>query len=129
MPFIMRIIVGLIGIMALLGVNPHWFKLEDLASERGIEAIGAIGRANVRADVGGLFLAIALFALLAAAKQSRTWLLAAILVVGSALLGRFVSVAIDGYAARVGPPMAIEAAIIAIFALAFWSWGKKPEGL
>jgi hypothetical protein len=129
MPFIMRIIVGLIGIVALLGVNPHWFNLDDLASERGIEAIGAIGRANVRADVGGLFLAIALFALLAAAKQSRTWLLAAILVVGSALLGRFVSVAIDGYAARVGPPMLTEAAIIAIFVLAYWAWGKKPEGL
>jgi hypothetical protein len=129
MPFIMRIIVGLIGIMALLGVNPHWFKLDDLASERGIEAIGAIGRANIRADVGGLFLAIAIFALLAAAKQSRTWLLAVILLVSSALLGRIVSVAIDGYVAPVGPPMAIETAIIAIFILAYWAWGKKPEGL
>ena len=66
MPFLIRIAVGLIGIMALLGVNSHWFKLDDLASDRGIEAIGAIGRANVRADVGGLFLAIAIFALLAA---------------------------------------------------------------
>ncbi|WP_373474896.1 hypothetical protein [Sphingorhabdus sp.] len=129
MPFIMRIVVGLIGIMALLGVNPHWFKLDDLASERGIEAISAIGRANVRADVGGLFLAIAIFALLAAAKQSRTWLLAVTLLVGSALLGRVVSVAIDGYVAAVGPPMATETAIIAILILAYWSWGKKPEGL
>jgi hypothetical protein len=83
----------------------------------------------VRADVGGLFLAIALLALIAAAKQSRTWLLAAMLVVGSALLGRFVSVAIDGYVARVGPPMLTEAAVIGIFAMAYWAWGKKPEGL
>jgi hypothetical protein len=129
MPILMRIIVGLIGIMALLGVNSHWFKLDDLASDRGIEAIDAIGRANVRADVGGLFLAIAIFALLAAAKQSRTWLLAVILLVGSALSGRVVSVAIDGYTARVGPPMATEAVIIAVFILAYWAWGKKPEGL
>lgn len=125
----MRIFVALIGIMALLGVNPHWFKLQEIADGRGIEAIGAIGRANVRADVGGLFLAIALLALIAAAKQSRTWLLAAMLVVGSALFGRFVSVAIDGYVARVGPPMLTEAAVIAIFAIAYWAWGKKPEGL
>lgn len=129
MRFLMRIIVAWIGILALLGVHPHWFKLEKVASERGIEAIGAIGRANVRADVGGLFLAIALLALVAAAKQSRTWMLAAILVVSSALFGRFVSVAIDGYSARVGPPILTEAAVIAIFTFAYWSWGKKPEGL
>lgn len=129
MAIVTRIIVGLIGIMALLGVNPHWFKLDELSSERGIEAIGEIGRANIRADVGGLFLAIALFAFIAAAKQSRTWLLASILLVGSALLGRFISIAIDGYVARVGPPILTEAAIIAIFAFAYWTWGKKPEGL
>ena len=129
MRFLMRIFVALIGIMALIGVNPHWFNLQEIADGRGIEAIGAIGRANVRADVGGLFLAIALLALIAAAKQSRTWLLAAMLVVGSALFGRFVSVAIDGYVARVGPPMLTEAAVIAIFAIAYWAWGKKPEGL
>ena len=74
-------------------------------------------------------LAIALFAFIAAAKQSRTWALAAMLLVGSALVGRFVSLAIDGFGPRVGAPIAIEAMIVAIFALAYWAWGKKPEGL
>lgn len=121
--------MGIIGILALLGVGPHWFRLQHLPVERGIQALGDIGRANVRADIGGLFLAIALFAFIAAAKQSRTWALAAILLVGSALIGRFASVAIDGFGPRVGPPIVIEAVIVAIFALAYWSWGKKPEGL
>lgn len=129
MALVSRILVGLIGIMALLGVGPHWFRLQHLPVERGMQALGDIGRANVRADVGGLFLAIALFAFIAAAKQSRTWALAAMLLVGSALVGRFVSLAIDGFGPRVGTPIAIEAGVVAIFALAYWSWGKKPEGL
>lgn len=129
MALVSRILVGLIGIMALLGVGPHWFRLQHLPIERGMQALGDIGRANVRADVGGLFLAIALFAFIAAAKQSRTWALAAMLLVGSALAGRFVSLAIDGFGPRVGAPIAIEAGVVAIFALAYWSWGKKPEGL
>lgn len=129
MALVSRILVGLIGIMALLGVGPHWFRLQHLPVERGMQALGDIGRANVRADVGGLFLAIALFAFIAAAKQSKTWALAAMLLVGSALVGRFVSLAIDGFGPRVGAPIAIEAGVVAIFALAYWSWGKKPEGL
>lgn len=129
MALISRILVGLIGLLALLGVGPHWFRLQHLPIERGIQALGDAGRANVRADVGGLFLAIALFAFIAAARQNRTWVLAGMVLVGSALVGRIVSLAIDGFGPRVGPPIAIEALVVAIFALAYWSWGKKPEGL
>jgi hypothetical protein len=96
---------------------------------RRIQAVGDIGRANIRADVGGIFIGIGLFAIIAAARQDRTWLLAAILLTCGAFLGRFVSVAIDGYSPRVGSPMAVEAIVIAIYLFAYWSWGKKPEGL
>ena len=129
MALISRILVGIVGLLALLGVGPHWFRLQHLPIERGIQALGDVGRANVRADVGGLFLAIALFAFIAAAKQSRTWALAGMVLVGSALVGRFASVALDGYGPGVGQPMAVEAIVVAIFALAYWAWGKKPEGL
>jgi hypothetical protein len=124
-----RILVALVGLMSLVSVAQHWFRVESLANERGIQAIGDIGRANVRADVGGIFLGIALFALLAAWTQSRMWLAATLLLVGSALLGRFVSVALDGYSPRVGSPMMIEAVVIAILLVAYWPWAKKPEGL
>ena len=119
----------MIGILSMLPVATHWFRLDTLVAERGIEAVGDIGRANIRADIAGLFLGIALFAIIAAAKRDRTWLLAAMALTASALLGRFVSVAIDGYSPRVVTPMLIEASVIAIFVFAYWSWGKKPEGL
>jgi hypothetical protein len=124
-----RLLVSLIGLASLLAVWSHWFRIDTLAAERGIQAVGDIGRANVRADVGGLFLCIASFAFVAAWKKSRLWLTATILLVGSALLGRFVSLGIEGYSAPVGSPMLVEAVVIAILALAYWSWGKKPEGL
>lgn len=129
MTLISRILVGLLGLLTLLPVMQHWFNVDALVAERGLQAVGDIGRANIRADVGGIFLGIGLFAMIAAAKQSRTWLLAAMLLTASALLGRFVSVAIDGYSARVGSPMLVEAVVIAIYLFAYWTWDKKPEGL
>jgi hypothetical protein len=124
-----RILVALAGLMSLVSAIQHWFRVESLVNERGIQAIGDIGRANVRADVGGIFLGIALFALLAAWTRSRIWLSATLLLVGSALLGRFVSVALDGYSPRTGSPMIVEAVVIGILLFADWSWRKKPEGL
>jgi hypothetical protein len=129
MALISRILVGLLGLLTLLPLMQHWFNVDALVAERGLQAVGDIGRANMRADVGGIFLGIAVFALIAAIRQSRTWLLAAILLTGGALMGRFVSLAIDGYSARVGSPMLVEAVVIAIYLFAYWSWGKKPEGL
>jgi hypothetical protein len=129
MILVSRLLVGLIGLASLLAVWSHWFDIAMLAPERGIHAIDDIGRANIRADVGGLFLCIASFALIAAWQCSRTWLIVVFTLVGSALLGRFVSVAIDGFSARVGTPMLVEAIVIAVLGVAYWSWGKKPEGL
>jgi hypothetical protein len=129
MILVSRLLVGLIGLASLLAVWSHWFDIAMLAPERGIHAVDDIGRANIRADVGGLFLCIALFALIAAWQCSRTWLIVVFALVGSALLGRFVSVAIDGFSARVGTPMLVEAIVIAVLGVAYWSWGKTPEGL
>ena len=71
-----RILVAIIGLLSLISVYQHWFDVASLADARGIETVGAIGAANIRADVGGLFLAIALFAFVAAWKRSSTWLAA-----------------------------------------------------
>ena len=50
--------VGLIGVLSLLSAQQHWFGLETLVVQRGLQAVGDIGRTNIRADIGGLFLAI-----------------------------------------------------------------------
>lgn len=129
MTLVTRILVAIIGIFALLGVSQHWFDLDAVHLQRGMLAVGDVGKANLRADVGGLFLGIAVLTIFAAARQNRFALLAAATLLSATLLGRFVSVAIDGFGARVGPPMVIEAILIAILLVAYRVWGKKPEGL
>ncbi len=124
-----RILVAIIGVFALLGVGQHWFDLDVVAVERGMQAVGAIGRANIRADVGGLFLGISGLTLFAALRQHQGAILAAIVLLGATLIGRFVSIGIDGYSAPVAPPMIVEAMLIAILLFAYRAWGKKPEGL
>jgi hypothetical protein len=129
MSLITRGLVALIGMLSLLSVYQHWFVVESLEQARGIKAIGAIGAANIRADIGGLFLAIGLFALIAAFKRDATWLLATLLLPALALTGRFVSAAIDGLSPRVVEPMVVEAIVLAILGAIYLYWKKAPEGL
>lgn len=124
-----RILVAIIGLLSLLSVYTHWFDVASLAKTRGIAATGAMGAANIRADIGGLFLAIALFAFIAAWKRSPSWLLATWLLPACALLGRFVSLAIDGAGPNIVEPMVVEAIILAILGSIYFYWKKVPEGL
>lgn len=124
-----RIWVSVIGLLSILTVFPHWFRVEGLVAERGVRALGLIGRANVRADMGGIFLAIGILALIASYKRSTAWLLATIIMPASALFGRFVSIGLDGYEPRVLEPIIVETVVIGLFGLAYAIWKKAPEGL
>lgn len=129
MVLISRIWVFVIGILSILAVIPHWLRLENIALERGVQAIGLVGRANVRADIGGIFLAIGILAIIAAYRRSTAWLLATMIVPASALLGRFVSIALDGQEQSIWQPIIVELVVLALFALAYRIWKKVPEGL
>lgn len=128
MKTIFRIFVTLLGIGALWGVAQHWFLLDSVAAERGMAAVGAIGRANLRADVGGTFLAIGLFALIAAWRRSSAMALVAATLVGSALVGRFLSAAFDGIDRAAAEPILIELICLTIFLAAWRIWkGTAPD--
>lgn len=124
-----RALVATIGLLSLLSVFQHWFAVETLVEARGIQTIGAIGAANIRADIGGLFLAIGVFAFIAAWKRSTTWLLATWLLPALALLGRFISLGIDGFSPRVVEPMAVETVVLTLLGGVYLYWKKVPEGL
>lgn len=88
-----------------------------------------MGAANMRADIGGLFLAIGLFALIAALRRDTNWLLATWLLPALALLGRFVSAANDGLSPRTIEPILFEIVVLAILGAIYLYWKKVPEGL
>jgi len=47
-----RLLVAIFGLLSITAVNQHWFDVASLEAARGIKAIGAIGAANIRADIG-----------------------------------------------------------------------------
>lgn len=124
-----RIWVSLIGLLSLLSVIPHWFRVENLVAERGVQAIGLIGRANVRTDMGGIFLAIGLLALFASYRRNPKWLAATLLVPACALVGRFASIALDGFDSHVLAPIIVEIVVLTLTGFAYCIWKKSPEGL
>jgi hypothetical protein len=121
---IFRFLVGVLGILSIGTAFPHWFRLDSIAAERGLQAVGLVGRANLRADVGGIFIAIGVLALIAAWSRNRMWLAATLAVVCSALIGRFASLALDGAGSGIVEPIAIEAVVVAILVGAWKSWGN-----
>ena len=122
MKMLVRILVGLSGLVALLMMLNLWFHMGSVIGAMGITTEGLVGRASVRADVGGLFGGIGVFALMAVWKQSRTWALGALVLVSLAIAGRFVGVVMDGSGPGVWGPIGVEAFTIAILVWARQAW-------
>lgn len=114
----LRLIVGVIGVLALLVAARLWVGPEAPAEALGLKADGLLGLATLRADVGGFFAAGGLFALAGAIRGEGRLLTPPALLLGLALAGRLVTVAMDGYAPAMLPPMVIEAVLVAILLLA-----------
>ncbi|HMT44109.1 MAG TPA: DUF4345 family protein [Chakrabartia sp.] len=119
-----RILVALAALFFLFMGVQFWFALDTAAQSFGLSPVGLIGRASIRADVGGLFIGGGLIMLHAAWKQCRMCAGAAATIVGVALLGRFITVALDGMPPGGVPPMVVEAVIIAILLWARSSWKR-----
>jgi hypothetical protein len=139
---LMRLIVALIGAISLFVAVNLWLDPGKLAPQFGFAQVSLLGKATMRADMGGLFSAMGVFMIVAAIKTSRTWLLGALLCGSLALLGRVIGAALDGLSAETLPPMAVEAVAIMIFVAARKAWAapepaaakspepaKMPEGL
>ena len=115
---VLRALVGVIGVLALLVAARLWIGPEAPAAALGLKADGLLGLATLRADVGGFFAAGGLFALAGAIRGEGRLLTPPAVLLGLALVGRLVTVAVDGYAAPMLPPMIIEAVLAAILLIA-----------
>jgi hypothetical protein len=120
MKIVLRILVGFSGVVALLMMLNLWFHMGAVTGALGITTEGLVGRATVRADIGGLFGGIAVFCIMAAWKQSRMWASGALVLVSTAILGRLIGVALDGTGPGVWGPIGVEAVMIAILL-----WARK----
>ncbi len=119
-----RIIVGLIGLFNLFIGARFLLTPAQMAAEFAVSPIGTQGMATLRADFPGFFLTGALFALVGAWQSDAKPLLVPIALLGFALFGRFVSVALDGTAPTTFAPMIVEAVMLAVLIFARRTFGK-----
>ncbi|MFN3524126.1 MAG: hypothetical protein ACK4YQ_17920 [Phenylobacterium sp.] len=118
MRLLLRVLVGLAGAAALLLAAQFWLNPLQPAARLGLDAQGALGIATIRADIAAFFGAAGLFALAAAARAEARLMTTPLLLVALALAGRVVTVVDRGFTPEQGPPMVVEAVLVALFALA-----------
>jgi hypothetical protein len=119
-----RILVALAALFFLFMGVQFWFALDGVAHTFGLTPEGLTGRASIRADVGGLFIGGGLIMAHAAWRQCAMCAGAAATIVSVALVGRIVTVLLDGLPPGGVPPMVVEAVIVAILLWARANWKR-----
>lgn len=95
MLIILKVGLGLMGLL-LLTMGGRWiFSLEKMMADTGISTTANIGRSNLRGDIGGLLITsgIAIFLFL---FHGEVWALTIIGLMAAVILGRVVSLIADG---------------------------------
>jgi hypothetical protein len=114
---LVRIVVGIVGVLSILLVLRFLLDPTTPAASLGVTSASALGAATLRGDFAGFFGVCGIFALAAAMKKSASLLIAPLLAIAIALTGRIVSYAIDGGGWPSVQPMLVEFTLLIVFAL------------
>jgi len=111
-----RILVSLVAAMFAVAGIGFTFTPDTMANRFGFAVTGTSGLINLRADLGGLFLGLAVLCAIGAWTRRRAALNAAAVVVATVLAGRCMGWLVEG---RVSvPELAIELIALAVLILA-----------
>lgn len=111
-----RILVGVVGALAVLLALRIWIAPAAVGETLGLVGMGGLGRATLRADVGGFFGVAGIMALAAAVRNDRRLLTAPLVMIALALTGRVITRFTDGLTPAQVPPMIVEAVLVVILA-------------
>jgi hypothetical protein len=95
----------------------------QLSSGGGL-SLGSQGLATLRADFPGFFITGGVFALIGAVKKDDKALQVPLLLLAIAIIGRTISLALDGAVPTAYPPMIAEAVMIVALLLARRSFAR-----
>ena len=126
MQLVSRMLVGVIALLLLAIGTRLLFDTSAAMIEMGLATTTELGISTVRADVGGFFMVSGLLALWGAASLNRNVLWPVQLMMVFALLGRVVTVFVDGAAAAGVVQMGVEVLIIAVLQWSRISWPTSP---
>src|SRR5262245_30287103 len=122
-----RLLVSLAALAFLAAGLGFWIVPEQAAQQFGLEAIRGQGLVNVRADLGGLFIGLALLCGAGAWTKRRAGLIAASVVLAAVVVGRVVGWVVAGGTEFGGRELAIELGALLGLALLVWSQRSTPE--
>jgi hypothetical protein len=115
MNLIIRLLTAALGVLALLVVAALWLSPDASAQRFGLSISGAAGRAIIRADVAGLFLALGVLSLLAAAYRRSDLSRAALLLTAAVYVGRIINLFVVGVTPDLLAPVGLEMVMLAVY--------------
>ncbi len=121
----LRLIVGLVGGLALLLAARIWISPATAVAQLGVGALSPLGTATLRADFGGFFAVAGGLALAAAIRNERRLLTGPLALAGLALIGRCATALDDGLVHPMILPMVVEAVLVVVFALGRRGLGQR----
>lgn len=120
-----RLLVGALGVLALIGALRIWIDPAVPAATLGLSPIGGLGLATLRADVGGFFGGMGGFALASAIRNDRRLVTVPLVLVSLALTGRLITAGMEGLAPEMVLPMTVEAVLAVLLALGRRTLGTR----
>jgi hypothetical protein len=115
-----RIVLVLMGLLALLAGLGFIFTPVQMETEFSIVASRVDGLGTIRGDLGGMFLMAAGFILYGSRPGKSLWLVVPMVLLVTVLFGRTVHILIDG----ISQP-AIRSTLVEIFALLFLGFARR----
>ena len=115
-----RIVLVLMGLLALLAALGFIFAPVQMEAEFAIVASRVDGLGTIRGDLGGMFLMAAGFILYGSRPGKTLWLVVPMVLLITVLFGRTVHIIVDG----ISQP-AIRSTLIEIFALLFLNYARR----
>lgn len=115
MKLVIRILAGLAGALGVFIALATWANPAGPPAQLGLQGVGALGEATIRADIAGFFGTFGVMAIAGAVRGEGRLFTAPMVLIGLALAGRVITVAMSGYAPEMGLPMMIEVGLLSVF--------------
>ena len=114
-----KLLVALVGLFSLAMGLMAWVQPAQISEIVGLNANGTLGMHSLRGDIGAVFLASALGCMLALFKGKVAGLKLPIIIYGLVLIGRLISLVINGSGEGVMTPIIVEVVLIGASVFAY----------
>lgn len=114
MRIVLRVLAGLAGLLGLFIAVRVWIDPVTFPGMLGLQSVGGLGEATIRADVAGFFGMFGVLALAGAIRAEPRLLTAPALLVGLALAGRLLTIVLRGYEPAMLESIVVEVVLLAV---------------